>query len=293
MEVVEAVADLAERVPNSSTSARAVSRELGVPWSTVRKILRSILYWYSYKIEIVQQLKPHDPQQSLDFVLQFLARMEVDVMWPENSLWTDEAHFTLEGAVNTQNCRIWGSTKPLIVHQRPLHSVYVTVWFGFTNTFILGPFFFERITPIEPVRCTVTSASYENILMQRVILPLHEHNWVETTVFMQDGAPPHVCRKVQRLLREALIDERIISRSSPNPWPARSPYLNPCDFWLWGYLKDLVYQGYVRSLVDLKTSIQRHVAQIPRDLLRATIDHAILGMQHVVEASDAHIENIL
>ena len=65
----------------------------------------------------MQQLKPHDPQQCLDFVLQFLARIEVDGMWPENILWTDEAHFTLEGAVNMQNCQIWSSIKPLVVHQ--------------------------------------------------------------------------------------------------------------------------------------------------------------------------------
>ncbi|GBN65801.1 hypothetical protein AVEN_85675-1, partial [Araneus ventricosus] len=24
-------------------------------------------------------------------------------------------------------------------------------------------------------------------------------------------------------------------------WPSRSPDLNPCDFWLWGYLKDVVF----------------------------------------------------
>ena len=39
-EVAVAVADRAERAPNSATSARAVSRELGIPWSTDRKILR-------------------------------------------------------------------------------------------------------------------------------------------------------------------------------------------------------------------------------------------------------------
>ena len=39
-EVSVAVADRAEHAPNSATSARAVSRQLGVPWSTVRKILQ-------------------------------------------------------------------------------------------------------------------------------------------------------------------------------------------------------------------------------------------------------------
>ena len=134
----------------------------------------------------------------------------------------------------------WGvQGKLLVLHQQPLHSVYVTMWCGFTSTFILVPFFFESITPRGPVRCIVTSASYENILKQHVITALQELNWVETTVFMSNGAQPHIGRKVQRLLRETFTDERIISRSFPNPWPAKSPDLNPCDFWLWGYFKDL------------------------------------------------------
>ena len=38
-EVAVAVVECAERAPNSATSARALSCELGVPWSRVRKIL--------------------------------------------------------------------------------------------------------------------------------------------------------------------------------------------------------------------------------------------------------------
>ncbi|KAJ4431073.1 hypothetical protein ANN_19666 [Periplaneta americana] len=68
--------DHAACVANSGTSALAVSRELSTPWSTVRKVLRYIFHWYPYKIQAVQQLKPHDPQQCLDFALLFLERME-------------------------------------------------------------------------------------------------------------------------------------------------------------------------------------------------------------------------
>ena len=74
MEVVHEVAvAVADRAQNSATSARAVSCDLAVPWSIVRKILHCILHWYPYKIQIVQQLKPHYPQESLGFALQFLA----------------------------------------------------------------------------------------------------------------------------------------------------------------------------------------------------------------------------
>ena len=98
--------------------------------------------------------------------------------------------------------------------------------------------------------------------MQRKIPALQERNCVETTVFMQNGAPP-LGHQVQHLLPETFREECIISRSFPNPWPARFHDLNPRDFWLWGYLKDHIYQGHVQSLVDLKTSIQRYVDHIP------------------------------
>ena len=52
----------------------------------------------------MEQLKPNDPQQRLNSALQFLVQTEMDDMWPENILWIDEAHFTLEGAVNMENC---------------------------------------------------------------------------------------------------------------------------------------------------------------------------------------------
>ncbi|GFV86879.1 uncharacterized protein TNCV_2198311 [Trichonephila clavipes] len=75
------------------------------------------------------------------FSLQFLARLEVDPEWPWNILWTDEAHFHLDGSVNTHNCRIWETDNPHSTLQVPLHSPKVTVWCGFSSSFILGPYF--------------------------------------------------------------------------------------------------------------------------------------------------------
>ena len=38
------------------------------------------------------------------FALHFLARIKADKEWPWNILWSDEAHFHLQGFANTQNC---------------------------------------------------------------------------------------------------------------------------------------------------------------------------------------------
>ncbi|GBM15619.1 hypothetical protein AVEN_95253-1 [Araneus ventricosus] len=90
-------------------SARGISRTLDIPVSTVCKILRNILQCYPFKITHVQELVPANLPKQEALAQQFLAPMEVDNAWPWNILWTDEAHFRLQGFVNTQNCRIWAS----------------------------------------------------------------------------------------------------------------------------------------------------------------------------------------
>ena len=53
-------------------------------------------------------------------------------------------YFTLDGAVNSQNCRIWGSARPFVMYERSLHSDYFCICCGFTADFNFGPFFFEQ-----------------------------------------------------------------------------------------------------------------------------------------------------
>jgi hypothetical protein len=75
----------------------------------------------------------------------------------------------------------------------------------------------------------------------------------------QDGAPPHFHLEVRRRLSTTL-PQRWIGRTSNEdsariPWPPRSPGLIPCDFFLWGYVKDKfkcplyqeIYQSFNRE----------------------------------------------
>ncbi|GFY25112.1 uncharacterized protein TNCV_2693031 [Trichonephila clavipes] len=102
------------------------------------------------------ELLPHDFETRHLFSLQFLARLEVDPEWPWNILWTDEAHFHLDGSVNTHNCRIWETDNPHSPLQVPLHSPKVTVWCEFSASFILDPYFFEELGAGGPVTCSIT-----------------------------------------------------------------------------------------------------------------------------------------
>ncbi|GFX97181.1 hypothetical protein TNCV_556711 [Trichonephila clavipes] len=43
-------------------------------------------------------------------------------------LFSDEAHFWLNGYVNKQNCRIWSEANPQVYVETPLHPEKLTDW---------------------------------------------------------------------------------------------------------------------------------------------------------------------
>ncbi|GFX38636.1 hypothetical protein TNCV_3476261 [Trichonephila clavipes] len=43
-------------------------------------------------------------------------------------LFSDEAHFWLNGYVNKQNCRIWSEANPQVYVETPLHPEKLTIW---------------------------------------------------------------------------------------------------------------------------------------------------------------------
>ncbi|KAJ4433126.1 hypothetical protein ANN_15383 [Periplaneta americana] len=61
----------------------------------------------------------------------------------------------------------------------------------------------------------------------------------------------HTARETLRLLRN-FFPGRIISRFGDINWPARSPNLTDPDFFLWGLLRERVFQTRSHSIQDLK-----------------------------------------
>ncbi|GFX87465.1 transposable element Tc3 transposase [Trichonephila clavipes] len=82
----------------------------------------------AYKIQLVQELKPNDHQARRRFV--DWAQNEIAVVpdFHKRILFSDEAHFWLNGYVNKQNCRIWSEANPQVYVETPLHPEKLTVW---------------------------------------------------------------------------------------------------------------------------------------------------------------------
>ncbi|GFU18908.1 uncharacterized protein TNCV_1086301 [Trichonephila clavipes] len=157
-------------------------------------------------------------------------------------LFSDEAHFWLNGYVNKQNCRIWSEANPQVYVETPLHPEKLTVWCALWAGGIIGPYFFKNDEG-------------------------HNELW-----FQQDGATCHTARARIDLLKDTFGD-RLISRFGPVNWPPRSCDLTLLDYFLWGYVKSLVYADKPQSLDHLEDSIRRVIADIRPQMLEKVIEN--------------------
>ncbi|GFV25801.1 transposase [Trichonephila clavipes] len=154
-------------------------------------------------------------------------------------LFSDEAHLWLNGYVNKQNCRIWSEANPQVYVETPLHPGKLTVWCALWAGGIIGPYFFKND---------------------------ERHN------FQQDGAICHTARATIDLLKDTFGD-RLISRFGPVNWPPRSCDLTPLDYFLWGYVKSLVYADRPQTLDHLEDNIRCVIADIRPQMLEKVIEN--------------------
>ena len=146
--------------------------------------------------------------------------------------------------------RYWSNTNPMELQQRPLHSNRVTVWCAISRIGIIAPYFFE-----ENYRTAIVTSARYLTMIQDFFLPQSEGRRLVSTI----GFTAHTARD---FLRDRFPGQLISLRGDLN-WPARSPDLVPCDFFLWGYLKSLVYNNRPRNLETLKNNIRAQIAEIP------------------------------
>ena len=117
----------------------------------------------------------------------------------------------------------------------PLHSPKVTVWYEFTATFIIGPFFFENNTRNGPVTGTVTSRRYRKSLKILLYTEFNSPNvWIQLPLCRMEHF--HKLDSIQQFLRQHFTNDKVTSRAFPTIWPPRSPDHNPVSLGL-GILK--------------------------------------------------------
>ena len=119
-ENIAAVAESVCEVPSTSIHRR--SQQMNISETLLRRILHKDLGMTPYKVQLIPELKP------IRFAKWACYRLTEDADFVKNKIiFSDEPHFNLDGYVNKQNCRIWGTENPHAYIEKPTHSKRVTV----------------------------------------------------------------------------------------------------------------------------------------------------------------------
>ena len=118
---------------------------------------------------------------------------------------------------------------------------------------------------------TITSDSCYKLLRFNCIPQLKAGN--EGTLgglwWQQDDASPHRTQKMMRYLDNQFGQNTLAMGSiSGWDWAARSPDMNPLDFFAWGYLKSKVFEvgGRPQNMAEMKAKITRVVNKLVPDM---------------------------
>ncbi|GFV08174.1 transposable element Tc3 transposase [Trichonephila clavipes] len=200
----------------------------------------------------------------------------------------DEAYFWLNGYVNKQNCRIWSEANPQVYVETPLHPEKLTVWCALLAGGIIGPYVFKID---EGHNVTVNGDRYRTMFTNFFIPQLNNHD-VQELWFQQDGATCHTARATIDLLKDT-FGNHLISRFGPVNWPPRSCDLTPLDYFLWGYVKSLVYADKPHTLDHLEDNIRRVIADIRPQMLENVIENWTSRLDYVRASRSCHMPEII
>jgi hypothetical protein len=272
---------------DSSISTRQIAREFGVShWTVWRTLKESLLYPYHF--QRVQSLSAHDFPQRQRFCEWLLQKFNQDPLFHNQILMTDECCFTRDGIQNFHNTHHWADVNPQVIHQgRFQHRFSINVWAGIIGTHLIGPF-------VLPAR--LTGENYLNFLnvdlpglLEEIPLEIRRAMW-----FMHDGAPAHFTLNVRHFLNVS-YGPQWIGRGGPTAWPPRSPDLNSCNFYLWGYMKSMVYRTAVNTQDDLLNRIMLAAERIRNDQDElARVSRSLLRRANAcIRANGGHFEHLL
>lgn len=257
-----------------------------VSYGTVQRTLKKFGI-KPYRILPVQYLTQEQKELRFQFVASMLMREQDEVNNFYNKiLWTDEASFTTSGIYNRRNTNYWAAANP---HQCQMIKFQgrssLNVWCGMLANQIIGPLFY---------RGSLTGQRYLQFLQNDIEdllegLPLQIYNNI---IWQQDGAPPHAVREVVVYLNGRYNEW--IGRNGTIHWPPNSPDITPMDTFLWGHLKNIVYQRPNRNIDELQQKIVNEIDRLNQDhnIIRDSLERLKRGHRSCFENNGGHIEHL-
>ncbi|GFW00583.1 DUF4817 domain-containing protein [Trichonephila clavipes] len=129
-------------------------------------------------------------------------------------------------------------------------------------------------------------------MITNFFIPELNNHHVQELWFEQDGATCHTARATIDLLKDTFGD-RLISRFGPVNWPPRSCDLTPLGYFLWGYVKSLVYADKPQTLDHLEDNIRRVIADIRPQMLEKVIENWTSRLDYIRASRGSHMPEII
>lgn len=108
-------------------------------------------------------------------------------------------------------------------------------------------------------------------------------------IFQHDGAPAHFSRQVREILNTNYPD-KWIGRGGPITWPARSPDLNVLDFFVWGYIKNLVEDRRNSTQNEVREAIVAAFGTITPDMAHRATRDIVRRAEQCIQEGGRHFE---
>ena len=125
------------------------------------------------------------------------------------------------------------------------------------------------------------------ILLETIPPNIRQRMWMQL-----DGAPAHFDRRVRNEL-DRQYPNRWIGRRGPQNWSTRSPDLTSSDYFLWGYIKNIVYNTPPTTPQDMKVRIRRAFRSKPQNKLFRVQYSFQERVRLCIENNGHHFEHLL
>lgn len=266
-----------EQTPSMSISR--ASRQLGIPASSVQRILKEIKM-KPYEMTRMQALNEDRALKRYKFAERFIAMVDAHPSFMDRIVWTGESCFRLDGH-HQESIQQSIENADFASSSTELDCPTLCVWAGIWSGGIIGPFYFND--------ATLNGDSYLNMLEMQVwpalqALPIHE------MFLQQDGTPAHYKANVRAWLDEK-FPQRWIGRGGPISWPPRSPDLTPMDFSVWGIVKDQTYAIKPSTMNILRETISHEMAKLDRAYCQNTCRSVPDRLRHCMAVGGVQVNS--
>ena len=113
----------------------------------------------------------------------------------------------------------------------------------------------------------------------------------QVDILQRDGAAPHCSHQTLSCLYSFF--PFIITRNSRDHdllWAPYSPDLNPCDFFLWGHMKNTIHKKTFQSYEEMKHAVIDFFDNLPQTMINAAIESFPKRLQLCKNAKGKHFK---